>query len=66
MKRAAVILSCLVAAGLAVPPRPGSWDLEAGVHLETGVPLPQMPPWVGPDENESPLPTPPVMGAVAV
>jgi immune inhibitor A len=51
---------------LAVPPRPGSWDLEAGVHRTTGVPLPQMPSWIGPDSDLPPLPTPPVMGAIAV
>jgi immune inhibitor A len=66
MRTTALILSLFVLAGLAVPPKPGSWDLRTGVHRTTGVPLPQMPPWIGPDADEPPLPTPPVMGAVAV
>ncbi len=66
MRVGVLLLSVLVLCGGAVPPRPASWNLADGVHRTTGVPLPQMPPWIGPDQDRPPLPTPPVMGAVAV
>ncbi|OGD74456.1 MAG: hypothetical protein A2Y64_01690 [Candidatus Coatesbacteria bacterium RBG_13_66_14] len=66
MRTTVLILSLLVLAGLAVPPNPASWDLQTGVHRTTGVHLPEMPPWIGPDADAPPLPTPSVMGAIAV
>jgi immune inhibitor A len=66
MRTTSLILCLCFLAGLAVPPKPASWDLQAGVHRTTGVQLPEMPPWIGPDLGGPPLPTPPVMGAIAV
>ncbi|MBD3372020.1 MAG: M6 family metalloprotease domain-containing protein [Candidatus Coatesbacteria bacterium] len=61
-----VLVVVLVAGAFAVPPNPQSWDLDAGVHQSTGNLLPEMPPWIGVQGGQPPLPTPPLMGAVAV
>jgi len=63
---AIVLVIVLVNGAFAVPPNPQSWDLDAGVHLSTGLPLPETPPWIGVQGAQPPLPTPPLMGAVAV
>ena len=52
----------------AVPPNPQSWDLENGVHHATGeeLPWPALEALAAERSEAQPMPTPPLMGAVAV
>jgi len=63
----AILLVVLVLSALAVPPKPGSWDLQTGTHLITGEPLPDISLLnQGGSSNGVILPTPPMMGCAAV